>query len=167
MTLLDHFSVPYKGLKNGLHEFNFEIDAAFFKEFDSEIKVQNTFYVKLELDKRHEIADAFFYINGEVLAECDRCLAPLSIPIHSENTLRIKFGDTQLNNDEVLFIDENTSSINFAQVIYEFIILSLPIMKMHEDINDCDQEVIDKLNEQAKANESGQSIWNDLKGLKF
>jgi uncharacterized metal-binding protein YceD (DUF177 family) len=167
MTLLDHFSVPYKGLKNGLHEFNFEIDSAFFNEFDIDIKVQNPFYVKLNLDKRHEIADAVFYINGKIIAECDRCLAPLVISVRSENRLRIKLGDTGLNNDEVLFIDENTSSVNFAQVIYEFIILSLPIMKMHEDINACDQEVIKKLKEQAKANESSQSIWNNLKGLKF
>ena len=47
MTLLDHFSVPYKGLKSGLHKLTFDIDTAFFQEFDSTIKVENRFNVLL------------------------------------------------------------------------------------------------------------------------
>ncbi len=167
MTLLDHFSVPYKGLKSGLHELTFDIDTAFFQEFDSTIKVENRFNVLLNLDKRHDIADAVFDIKGDIIVECDRCLGPLNIEIQSENTIRIKYGDPELNNDEVIFTDENTSIINFAQIIYEFVILSIPIMKMHENIDDCDPEVIKKLNNQAEENESSQSVWKDLKDLKF
>ena len=29
MKVLDHFSIPYQGLKNGMHTFHFQVDDAF------------------------------------------------------------------------------------------------------------------------------------------
>ena len=162
--MLQYFSVPYLGLQNGEHEFLFDINNSFFKAFESELKVNESFGVKLYLDKRHDMSDAEFTFSGNLWVVCHRCLSPFSIPIDGSFVLRIKFGEVDNNEDEVLFISEETSVVNFAQIIYEYIVLTLPLVTMHENIDDCDQDIINKMNSKSEDLKSN-SIWKGLDGL--
>ena len=165
MKVLEHFSIPYQGLKNGMHTFRFIVDEGFFESFETSFVTKGSFDVALEFDKRPDMSIAVFHCEGKVTVPCDRCLVEFELPVITDFTLHIKYGENDPNEDEVIFIDTETSKINFAQYIYEWICISLPMVRMHEDISDCDPEVIRKLS--GDQEETKDSVWSSLNKLNF
>ena len=166
MKTLDHFSIPYKGLKNGMHTFHFNVDDSFFDCFEKSIIQRGSVKVDLYFDRRSDLASAEFHCEGSVVVNCDRCLLDFNYPIETDFTLLIKEGEVDPDEDEVIFIDEYTSIINVAQYIYEWVTISLPMIRMHEDIADCDPDVIKKLNGSDSESDK-DSIWTNLKNMNF
>lgn len=166
MKVLDHFSIPYQGLKNGMHTFHFQVDDAFFACFETPLVKRGAFEVTLELDKRPDMAIAVFHLDGKAEVVCDRCLGEFMLPVKSSFKLHIKYGIDRDDEDEVMFIDAETSKVNFAQPIYEWICISLPMIKVHENEADCDQEVVSRLKD-ASEDEDDHSPWSSLKDLNF
>ncbi|MFM2392461.1 MAG: hypothetical protein RLZZ546_438 [Bacteroidota bacterium] len=166
MKVLEHFSIPYQGLKNGMHTFWFEVENVFFEAFEESFIKQGGFKVKLDLDKRPDMAIAIFECDGYVVLPCDRCLLDFEMPLSLEFKLHIKYGAPDPNEDEVMFIDLETSKINFAQYIYEWICISLPMVRMHSDIKNCDPLMIEKLSNNSIENED-DNIFSKLKNIKF
>lgn len=164
MNVLDHFSVPYLGLKNGIHQITFEVDDSFFHAFENSYVEGGKLKVELSLDKRPDLAVADFIFDGEVRVNCDRCLQSFDYPIAGDAKLHVKVGSQDPDQDEVLFIDQETSIINFASYIYECICLLLPMSITHEDIEDCDPVMIAKLNK-TNNDAANNDVWNSLKGL--
>ncbi|HMP28334.1 MAG TPA: DUF177 domain-containing protein [Saprospiraceae bacterium] len=164
MNVLDHFSIPYKGLKIGIHHFKFEVDTPFFETFEKAYVTAGNLIGLLELDKRSDLAIASLNIKGEVYVPCDRCLDQLDYPIDGDFKLHIKFSKVEEEQDEVIFIDPDSSHINFAKFVYDSICLSVPLVKYHEYEDDCNPEIIKKLNE-SRPTSKVESGWNILDGL--
>jgi len=174
MNVLDHFSVPYKGLGNGIHLFNFTVDSSFFKEFENSHIDNGNFDVDVELDKRQDHSILHFEIIGKTNTSCDRCLSLIDLPLHGNYKLHVKHGENEVSNDEIMFIHPETSILNLAQVTYEFILLSMPIIKIYdcdtEKLPPCNFEVLDKLNyEEEEDDESDEqsNVWDSLKDIDF
>jgi uncharacterized metal-binding protein YceD (DUF177 family) len=171
MNVLDHFSIPYQGLKNGMHQFKFDVDDDFFDTFDKPFVEKGSLEVNMNFDKRPSLSVAEFSISGEVEVRCDRCLQEFMLDIASEFILHIKFGDPQLNEDEVMFIETEASIINFAEYIYECICLSVPMINTHEDLVECDPEVVSRLyqseEDEVSSKEEKPDVWQSLKTIKF
>jgi uncharacterized protein len=167
MKVLEHFSIPYIGLKSGMHSFLFEVDDDFFENFEDSPIQKGKLQIKLQLDKRPDMAIASFDCQGYVVTACDRCLLDFELPIDFEFMLHIKYGEEDLDEDEVIYIDTETSKINFAQFIYEWIILSLPMIKVHQDEKNCDPIMIEKLNGNKADNNEESNIFSALKNIKF
>jgi uncharacterized metal-binding protein YceD (DUF177 family) len=170
MNVLNHFSIPYKGLGNGIHLLNFTVDSAFFKEFEDSHIDNGNFNVDVELDKRHEHSILSFSIKGKTKTNCDRCLSEIQLPIHGNFELHVKVGENEESNDEIMFIHPETSIINLAQVVYEFILLSMPIIKIYdcdkESAPPCNFEVLDKLyQEEQDSNDQQGGVWDSLNDL--
>ena len=173
MNVLDHFSVPYKGLGNGLHRLNFIIDNEFFEEFEDSHIDNGDFTVDVELDKKDDHSVLVFEIKGNTQTTCDRCLASMQMPIRGTYEILVKLGEEDLSNDEIVYIHPESSKINLAQLIYEFILLSVPMIKTcptnKEEVNfACDEEVMKRLNGEDNAESKGEnSIWSPLKDIDF
>jgi uncharacterized protein len=164
MNVLDHFSIPYQGLKNGMHTLHFKVDEGFFESFENSIVKSGVFDVEMELDKRPDLSIATFNCDGHVVLPCDRCLLDFELPLSVDFTIHIKYGEPTKDDDEVLFLDPETSHINVAQHIYEWICISLPMVRTHEEVSDCDPEMIRKLTQSDEAdNNEDTSIWASLK----
>lgn len=166
MNVLDHFSIPHKGLKDGIHHFTFDIDDAFFAAFENPYVEAGKLEGKLEFDKRPDLAIANLIVNGIVSVPCDRCLSNFELEIASDDVLHVKVGEEREEEDEVLFISADDAHINFAKFVYDSICLTLPMVKMHENTADCDPEVIAKLNQNTTKVE-GLGIWGSLAALGF
>ena len=76
--------------------------------------------------------------------------------------------------DEIIILPHEENELNIAQLIYEFIVVSMPLRSVHEDPEECDPEMISKLEEFSSDNHS-QDIelkeeidprWEALKKLK-
>ena len=73
---------------------------------------------------------------------CDRSLETFEHPLDFTEKMIYKFGSEVKEIDEsVMMITRDTPSINVAQLIYEFILLALPLKKIHPDYrNELDEE---------------------------
>lgn len=171
MKDLAHFSLPYKGMKDGMHHFDFEVDTAFFTHFESSPVKQGTFQVGLDIEKKSDHAELFFTFKGKAASICDRCLAEIMLPIDSSYEILLKYDENERDEDEIIYVSRDISVLNVAQYVYEFICLSLPMMKVY----DCDEEenppcnfvLLKKLEDQQNEDVSNESnpLWDSLKNL--
>jgi uncharacterized metal-binding protein YceD (DUF177 family) len=164
MNVLDHFSVPFKGLKNGVHAYKFDIDDAFFAAYENAYINKGRLEGSLSLDKRSDLAVATLVIRGKVELPCDRCLKDLYLDVKGDSILHIKFGVSDEEYDEVLFIDPEASHINFADFVYDCVCLSLPMVRVHEDESLCDPDMIAKLHAN-KSTVKVENVFAALQGL--
>lgn len=161
--------IPFVGLKEGLHHYNFELDASFFSQFEYSIIKDGLFKVELDFNKKSNLFELKFAIKGEIFTSCDRCLLPLTLAVKSKEELIVKFGETQFQEtDEILIIAHGEYELDLNEILYEYINLLMPIKVKHSKIENCDQEVIKKLKKLSQKEES-QEIdprWSALSKFK-
>jgi len=171
VNYLKNFNIPFRGLSIGVHDYNWEIDEKFFEAIENPEISDGNLNVKLDLEKQERMMVLSFFINGEIKAQCDRCLDDLYIPIELSEVMYIKFGtERKEESEDVLIIPDSDYQIDVSGLINEYIILSLPLKKVHptdeNGNNDCNKEVIRKLEEH-----SGQKTvdprWEQLKNIKL
>jgi uncharacterized protein len=173
---LREYNIPYVGLKVGVHTYEFEINDKFFSLFEDSPISKCDVKVKLEFDKKEALFVLNFFIDGKVMVECDRCLAPYEKEIFADYTCYVKFAedpDKLPEDDEVIYISRDESHIDVSQLIYEYIVLSLPIRKIPcrvpgEDER-CNKEVLKFLQDSEAANEEQKGNdprWSALKKFK-
>jgi DUF177 domain-containing protein len=165
------FTIPISGLKEGRHNFNFEINKEFFEQFEeSEVKI-GMLEAFVEADKRSTHINLVIMIKGVVNVSCDRCLLVFSHPVDCENRLLIKFGKNNDENDpDIITVPADEYELDLKQFFYEYILLALPIQRVHpvdkNGISGCDPEMLKKL-KQHFVNEDDRidPRWNELKKL--
>ena len=142
MDVTKGYSIAYKGLKNGAHDFRFRVGGAFFEACGStEIKGGDC-DVEVTLAKAETQLVADVVIRGAVVVACDRCLEDCRVPVDFAGRLLVKFSDEPCEYDgEVLWLRPGEDEVDLAQYIYESIVLSLPYQRVHPD-GECDPEML-------------------------
>lgn len=167
------YNIPFKGLKDGKHEYEFRVDNTFFETFpESEIE-KGSVSVRVELIKRSTGLEADFDLQGSVIVPCDRCLDDLEYPIDYQGKLYFEFGETSEEvTDELIMLSAGENYLELAQYIYEFINLSLPLQKVHgEDENGeslCNQDMLARLGSMTNNNDDDEiddPRWDRLRDL--
>ncbi|MDL5510457.1 DUF177 domain-containing protein [Arenibacter sp. M-2] len=167
------FIIPFSGLKQGKHEFEYTIENTFFESF--EYDEFNAADIKLDvtLNKMSTMMELEMEARGTVNVNCDLTSEPYDQKIKADLELVVKFGDEYNNdNDEILIIPHSEYQINIAQYVYEMLVLSVPLKKVHPGVLDgtLQSEVLDRLEElQPKdTKENKEDIdprWDALKKL--
>jgi uncharacterized metal-binding protein YceD (DUF177 family) len=135
--------VPYdirlKGLKDGVHFFDFTIENDFLSYFENSPDEKVTADVKLRLEKKPGLMVMEFFLTGNVFAPCDRCLVDINIPLSGAYKLLVKSIEQSedFENEDVIVLHPETPVWNCANVIYENILLAIPVVKRY----DCETEV--------------------------
>lgn len=175
MDALIPFSIPIKGLRPGVHQFEFSIDGNFFRHFEHSPVNDGQVLMHMNLDKRPNLYILEFDFKGTVKTECDRCLAEIDLPVADQQRLMVKYSTEEEPEDaEVVFIHPETQQLNVAIYIYEFICLSIPMIRVYDCANDpnrvCNQEMLKYLQseegDQPAEEQSDNPIWDVLKDLK-
>lgn len=144
------YDVEFKGLKEGLHEFEFEIQNKFFAHFEQELVSVGDVKVKVTLEKRSLFMKLHLALKGWVELTCDRCLENYHQGIKLKTELFVKFGENELEDNEIIWVSPEEHRINLAQLIYEYIVLSIPIRHVHQDkngVSGCSPEMLKMLKE--------------------
>ena len=154
MESLELYTVLFKGLSLGSHEFDWKIDDKFFAMYEmSEISDAGV-DVRLTLLKRSDFMELRFVLDGWVEVACSRCLDPLKLDLASEAKMYVKFGSHSDEDDseenDVIILPYGEDRLNVAQYLYEYAHLSLPIRRVHPDDDatgqsSCNAEMIKKL----------------------
>lgn len=174
MTLkpLQQYHIPFTGLKTGKHQFAYQIDKHFFDEFEYSLVKDGALDVRLELDKQETFLILQFHILGSIQIACDVCLADYPFAIDFKERLLVKFSDNEdwvNDTDEVLILSKNDHEIDVSLPIYDYINLAVPYISRHDDVSQCDQEMIAKLKElsveQKEQKENVDPRWDALKKI--
>lgn len=175
MKHLKEFTIPFVGLKQGIHHFDYEITNSFFEAFDFDEFNNANVKIDLSLTKKSTLMELHFLINGDVNVNCDVTNEPFNQPIQNEFDLVVKFGEAYNDeHDEILIIPHGEYEINIAQYCYELIVLAVPTKRVHPGIEDgtLDSEILKKLEELSpkqqdakKDNDDIDPRWDTLKKL--
>jgi uncharacterized protein len=169
---LRQYTIPFRGLEEGRHDFNFVVDNSFFGQFESSEVKRGLVNVQVELIKHSQFLELQFDINGKITVNCDRCLEPFVIRITHQAMLYIRFGEETLEqSDELLILADSANEVHLDQLIYEYIHLALPIQRIHPEIDGmsgCNPKMMEKLyaldaDDQEDATEDPR--WEKLRGL--
>ena len=135
MKFLRTYDVGIIRLKEGKHDFSFHVKDEFFSYFEGNtILSKGNLLVNVILQKDINLIEAEVNIDGTVELVCDRSLETFDYPLTTSQKVIYKYGlEEKEINEEMYLITRDTPHINFAQLIYEFILLALPAKKVHPD----------------------------------
>ncbi len=172
----DRYAIDIYRLKAGTYEFEFPIDADFFTLFTDSLIDKATGDVKLVLDKQESLIRALLTFDVDIPLVCDRSLRPFTHKMNEKHEVLFKFGEEEMEmDDDVYVITTNTQRIHFEQFLYEWILLAVPMKKVHPDLleedNDDDEDGIIYQSESAEDKEESKEDsvdprWEQLKKLK-
>lgn len=135
-------TIQFSGLKSGKYEYNYALDSSFFLQFENEELRDGNVDFAVNLERNERLLLINFTFHGIVKSTCDRCLGEIEIPVEGEQTLYVKFSDTETTEDEnVVFLPEDAYQIDLAQWMYEYVAVSLPMQKIHPE-GMCDPEML-------------------------
>lgn len=172
---LKAYTLPVNSLEEGVHEFDFQVDDTFFKQFEHTEVISGKLKVNVQCERRTHLMNLQFAISGTIRLVCDRCLEEFDESIDVINLLIVKLGDSNVEESaDVIVIPATDDELNIAKFIFEYVELSIPIAKMHPyDDNGnptCNPEVLAKLEQytmHTKPENFADPRWEMLKNIKF
>lgn len=150
MKDLKQFDIPFIGLKEGSHLFEYHIDKTFFEAYQFDDFNDCDVNTTINFAKKSSLMELNFAINGSVNVPCDMTGELFNQKIDGTLHLIVKFGhEYNDDNDEILILPNEAYQINVSQYIYELIILSVPNKRVHPDVLDgtMKSEALEKLEE--------------------
>ena len=155
MSAQSPFILPLRGLGQGVYVYDLTVDDAFFATFKDSPLQQASIQLQLTVDRRTREMTLDFDFSGTIATDCDRCLAPINLPIENKSQIIVKFradADQMEDDDEVVYLDPDTSLFNVAPYAYEMIILATPIINTFacregEPPYPCDDEMLDRIDD--------------------
>jgi uncharacterized metal-binding protein YceD (DUF177 family) len=170
------YLIPFIGLKIGKHHFEYQINNKFFEIFDYTEFQNSDVKVNVVLEKKSNMLEMNFKQKGTINVPCDLTGKDFDLPIKSKMKLIVRFGE-EFNNDneELLILPFGEFEVDIAQYIYEMIVLSVPLKRVHPGVKDgtLESETLKKLNElevkekkeENKKEENIDPRWDKLKQL--
>lgn len=167
------FNIPFSGLKQGRHHFDYQIDNTFFDAFGFDEFNASAIQVSADLDRMSTMMELEIAAKGWVNVACDLTNEPFDQPIAGDLKLVIKFGE-EFNDedDEILVLPFGEHQFNIAQYIYEMLVLAVPSKRIHPGVEDgtIDSQALEKLEELRPRQirddkEETDPRWDALKGL--
>ena len=148
----------------GKHQFDYQLDNTFFGHFDYDEFNNASIKVTIVLEKKSTMLELDFKHKGTVNVPCDVSGEEFDLPIKGKFKLLVKFGDEFNNeNEELLILPHGEFQFNVAQYIYETIVLSVPLKRVHPGIKDGSlTEVLEKLNSLAPKERKKEEQKNDI-----
>ena len=136
-------------MRESIATYTYKLDNQFFADIDAPQIQKGDLDVQLTVQKSIGVFVLDFHTEGVVSVPCDRCLEDVEIPVDTDNSLKVRLGEEDSENDEFITVSEMDGFINVAWYIYEFIALSLPIKHVHAP-GECNEAMLGALNKYLK-----------------
>ncbi len=167
------FSIPFSGLKQGKHEFDYVVENEFFESFGYTDFNGANLNLHVLLNKTSTMLELALVADGLVNVDCDVSSEPYDQEMATALNLVVKFGDTfNDEDDEILIIPHGSHEVNIAQYVYEMLVLAVPQKRIHPGVEDgtLDSEALKRLaalqpKEKKDSTEETDPRWDVLKKL--
>jgi len=150
LKIENQYIIQFKGLKEGVHEFEFILGKPFFEEFEH-LEIQDGRVVAgITLERKTSLLDLEIHLHGNILVLCDRCLDHFWMEVDYTNHLVVQFSERdQEGNDEIIYLHPEEYQLDLKHFLYECVSVSIPYRKVHPDLpngeSGCDPEMLGKL----------------------
>jgi len=138
MDAINGLKIDLRALPLGSTQFSAELDDSFFASLQQEEIRQGR--VKADVTLRRtsqETFEADCRLSGEIEVLCTVCMEPMSLPVDIEETLKIRFGESDLDDGDIITVQWSKGVLDLSWPLYEQIALSIPIRHVHPE---CDSE---------------------------
>ena len=166
---INSYIIPFTLLKNGEHSYLFSVEKELFTDnnydeiHDCQLKTHVTF------TKNSAILAVTFHIYGTVNVTCDRCGDDFDMAVDIDKKLLVKTDSIiHAEEDDMVSLGKDEVDFDIAPYIYQYIVLSLPMQRIHPEDKDgkrhCNPEALDKLKHlEVKNSSEEQYILNTNK----
>jgi len=169
MKDLKQFNIPFVGLKEGKHLFQYKVDNTFFELYNYNEFEKSSINVTLEFVKKSTLFELEFTASGTVNVPCDVTNEYFDLEITATLPLVVKFGQEYSDeNEEILILPHEVYQFSVAQFIYEMIVLGVPNKRVHPKVLDgtMETEALEQLEiKEEKTVETTDPRWDKLKNL--
>ncbi len=188
MGKFTEFNLPLKSLAPGTHQFEYHIGETFFTNMENTDIHGADLNVVLTVNYTADRYLLTFDIKGEVILMCDRCLDDLHYPIEASYRMTVEYGDDyNADSDELLIIPNSDNYLNVAYMIYDTIVLAIPMKHVHpmgkcnrqmsailrkhranralDDDGELEEELIGSIDEIEPDDTPADPRWDALKGI--
>ena len=167
----ESLKIDLKALNEAETLREFQLDDLYFEALDHSELEHGSLHVSVSIRKATGFFDLSIHTEGSVTVSCDRCLDDMQQPIEADNRLTVKLGPAYAEEDDAITIDEEEGILDLTWLVYEFIMLAIPIKHVHAP-GGCNSAMTQKLEELSGAARSGEEEaeavdprWEALKGL--
>lgn len=174
---MENYLIPLNGLTSGKTKFSWNVGKEFFNSFENSEILDADLTAEVEVEKSGKYLGVDCLVSGVVTVECDRCLEMLEMPVDTQILLSVKYGEGEETEEvsdgsrEIVWLPQNVAEMDMAQVIYDYVCLSLP-MKRHHPEGECNPDAakyfggsIEETDEETEGNEDSANPFASLKGL--
>jgi uncharacterized protein len=146
----NQYIIHFKGLKEGVHSFEFIITRPFFEEFEHLEVPDGKVVAGVVLTRKTSFLDLDISLSGKIQVQCDRCLDYFEMDVDYAGHLIVRFSEQEeADDDEILFLHPEDQKLDLKHYFYECISVSLPYRKVHPDLqggeSGCDPEMMKRL----------------------
>ncbi len=146
--MVDALKLKIKTLPFGTHAVECHVDESFFNnEEQNEVRrasVDVTVNVTRKSENTYHLEIS---CHGTLTTACDRCLDDLDLPVDVEYPLNVEQMGTELDDssDELLIVPSDWRELDTAPIVRDTILLSIPMTHCHDNIDDCNHDMLQVL----------------------
>lgn len=140
----NNYTLDYQGLSLGEHHISFDFSDDLFAIWNESPIEKGSGRVDIDMVRHASFLELDVRITGVVELECDRCTDIYDQPVDFEGSVVVKISDAapkEESDGDIIWIAQN-EKLDLKQWIYESILLSLPLQRVHANQSDCNAEVI-------------------------
>ena len=149
----------------------YDLDNGFFESLDGSDLNSGSVHVSVSIRKATGFFELLYHTEGTVTVTCDRCLDDMDQPIETDSRFVVKLGTVNSEEGDVIIVDEDEGIIDTSWLIYESIVLAIPIKHVHAPgkCNPAMSQVLEELSaDRSSDEESTQPVdprWGKLAEL--
>lgn len=169
------FEIAWQGLKLGAHTFRYDLDNRFFQDMETDPDLRDMEAgVVVRFEKHTGFFLLHFDVDGEVTVSCDRCGDDYRLRLWDEFDLLIKLTGEDApvveEDADAVFIPRSETVLDIRGWLYEYVMLSVPIQRIHPDGADgqpgCNPAALNLLQQLSENREIKGTLWKGLESLK-
>jgi len=157
---INSYIIPFTLLKGGEHSYLFSVEKGLFTDNNYDEIHDCLLKAHITFNKNSAILNVTFHIYGTINITCDRCGDDFDMEVNIDKKLLIKLDSIiHAEEDDMISLGKDEVDFDIAPYIYQYIVLSLPMQRIHPEDKDgvrhCNAEALDKLKrlEVEKSNE--------------
>ena len=145
MDRVDGYKVDLKSMTEDAVSHRWVLSDDFFSAVHGPEIGKGQVEVALRVKRTSEAFELDFQFEGQVEVECDRCLELMSQPIQGECSLKVRLGEEDDDDGELITVAENPGVLDLSWHLYEMLALEIPIRHVHPE-GECNAQVEQALN---------------------
>ena len=163
------FEISVNALAAGETTFLGHADKEFFAKNENREVLDADLRVSIVAAKQPGYVDFDLDITGGITVPCDRCLAPVNMPVSASAAFRLRLngsGATLEDSQEEVFLNEGSDVLDLGQEVYDYSLLALPLQRFHNE-GECDAAALGYLSEGSPEDSEGsmESPFSNLADL--